>query len=139
MELTRQGDYAIRGIVYLAGQPLDKVSLLSEIAAAVDVPQTFLAKIFQQFSKSGIVRSFRGTGGGFLLARTPDKITLLEVVEAVEGPLTLNRCMSGPGECSRDTHCKVHPVWRRVQKRLRGMLDEVTLQELAVFSKEENY
>ncbi len=131
MELTRKGDYAIRGIVYLAGQPYDKISLLSDIAAAVDVPQTFLAKIFQQFSKSGIVRSFRGTGGGFLLARSPEKITLLDVVEAVEGPLTLNRCMAGVGECARDSYCTVHPVWRNVQERIRGMLAEVTLKELA--------
>jgi Rrf2 family transcriptional regulator, iron-sulfur cluster assembly transcription factor len=73
MELTRKGDYAIRGIIYLASQPPNKISLLSEIAAAVDVPQTFLAKIFQQFSKTGIVKSFRGTGGGFLLAGPPEE------------------------------------------------------------------
>ncbi len=132
MELTRKGDYAIRGIVYLAEKPMDKISLLSEIAAAVDVPQTFLAKIFQQFSKSGIVKSFRGTGGGFLLARTPDKITLLEVVEAVEGPLLINRCMVGPGECARDSFCTVHPVWRNVQDRIRTMLSEVTLKDLVI-------
>lgn len=131
MELTRKGDYAIRGIVYLAGQPLDKVSLLSDIAAAVDVPQTFLAKIFQQFSKSGLVRSFRGTGGGFLLSREPENITLLEVVEAVEGPINLNRCMTAPGGCHRDSYCKVHPVWKTIQERIRDMLAGVTLKELA--------
>ena len=131
MELTRKGDYAIRGIVYLASLPPDKIALLSEIAAAVDVPQTFLAKIFQQFSKSGIVKSFRGTGGGFLLARAPEKITLLEVVEAVEGPVNLNRCLAAAGDCSRDSYCPVHPVWRNVQDRIRDMLADVTLKELA--------
>lgn len=131
MELTRKGDYAIRGIVYLAGQPLDKISLLSEIAAAVDVPQTFLAKIFQQFSKSGIVKSYRGTGGGFLLARTPEQITLLEVVEAVEGPITPNRCVMAAGECERDRFCTVHPVWEQVKVQTRQLLADITLKDLA--------
>lgn len=131
MELTRKGDYAIRGIVYLASQPPNKISLLSEIAVAVDVPQTFLAKIFQQFSKTGIVKSFRGTGGGFLLAGPPESITLLQVVEAVEGPILPNRCVLKPGECERDASCTVHPVWRQVQQQVRSILAGITLKDLA--------
>ncbi|MDD2852515.1 MAG: Rrf2 family transcriptional regulator, partial [Desulfuromonadaceae bacterium] len=122
MELTRKGEYAIRGIVYLATRPMDKVCLLSDIAAAVDVPPTFLAKIFQQFSKIGLVRSFRGTGGGFVLGRSPESITLLEVVEAVEGPIIPNRCVSSPSNCERSGLCNVHPVWQRVQDEVRGVL-----------------
>ncbi|ACD94963.1 RrF2 family transcriptional regulator [Trichlorobacter lovleyi] len=131
MELTRKGDYAIRGIIYLASQPPNKISLLSEIAVAVDVPQTFLAKIFQQFSKTGIVKSFRGTGGGFLLAGPPESITLLQVVEAVEGPILPNRCVLKPGECERDASCTVHPVWRQVQQQVRSILAGITLKDLA--------
>lgn len=130
MELTRKGDYAIRGIVYLASQPPDKISLLSEIAAAVDVPQTFLAKIFQQFSKTGIVKSFRGTGGGFMLANPPEKITLLQIVETVEGTIIPNRCVLRPGECERDSFCTVHPVWIKIQHQVRETLGEITLKEL---------
>jgi Rrf2 family protein len=130
MELTRKGEYAIRGIVYLAGQPTDSVCLLNDIASAVDVPATFLAKIFQQFSKIGLVKSFRGTGGGFVLARAPDKITLLEVVEAVEGKIIPNRCVAGSEECERAVSCKVHPVWQRVQSQVRDVLAAVTLKDL---------
>jgi Rrf2 family protein len=130
MELTRKGEYAIRGIVYLAGKPLDKVCLLSDIAAAVDVPPTFLAKIFRQFSKMGLVKSFRGTGGGFMLGRAPEKITLLEVVEAVEGPIAPNRCSTNAADCERSGSCTVHPVWKRVQDEVRGALKSVTLKEL---------
>lgn len=132
MELTRKGEYAIRGIVYLATRPIDQVCLLSDIASAVDVPPTFLAKIFQQFSKIGLVKSYRGTGGGFILGRPPEKITLLEVVEAVEGPIIPNRCVINSGECPRDTTCNVHPVWINVQKQVRDILCAVTLKELAV-------
>ncbi len=131
IELTRKGEYAIRGIVYLASRPSDQVCLLSEIAAAVEVPQTFLAKIFQQFSKIGLVRSYRGTGGGFALGRSPDRITLLEVVEAVEGPIIPNRCVTGEGECDRSATCRVHPVWIRVQSQVRDILAGITLKELA--------
>lgn len=130
MELTRKGEYAIRGIVYLAGKPLDRVCLLSDIAAAVDVPPTFLAKIFQQFSKIGLVKSFRGTGGGFMLGRPAEQITLLEVVEAVEGAIVPNRCVGSPADCERSSFCNVHPVWRRVQTEVRGVLEGITLKEL---------
>jgi Rrf2 family protein len=131
MELTRKGEYAIRGIVFLAGEPIDKVCLLSDIAAAVDVPPTFLAKIFQQFSKIGLVKSFRGTGGGFLLGRAPELITLLEVVEAVEGPIIPNRCVTAPADCERSGFCNVHPVWKRVQDEVRSVLEGVTLKDLS--------
>ena len=131
MELTRKGEYAIRGIVHLATRPDDQVCLLSDIAAAVDVPPTFLAKIFQQFSKIGLVKSYRGTGGGFILGRSPEKITLLEVVEAVEGPIIPNRCVVIKGECPRDATCNVHPVWVDVQQRVRDILQSVTLLALA--------
>ncbi|BCS52990.1 Rrf2 family transcriptional regulator [Geobacter sp. SVR] len=131
MELTRKGEYAIRGIVYLASRPSDQVCLLSEIAVAVDVPQTFLAKIFQQFSKIGLVRSYRGTGGGFMLGRPPEKISLLEVVEAVEGPIIPNRCVTGKADCNRNFTCQVHPVWMKVQDQVRDILAGVTLQDLA--------
>src|SRR5512138_237162 len=109
MELTRKGEYAIRGIVYLAQQPPGKIALISEIAEATDVPQTFLAKIFQSFAKLGLVQSFRGTGGGFLLGRSPSQITLRQVVEAVEGPIMPNRCLIAEGTCDRSARCLVHP------------------------------
>jgi Rrf2 family iron-sulfur cluster assembly transcriptional regulator len=130
MELTRKGEYAVRGIVYLASKSAEQVCLMSEIASAVDVPQTFLAKIFQQFSKIGLVRSYRGTGGGFVLGRPADKITLLEVIEAVEGPIVPNRCVTGEGACDRSPNCTVHPVWVEVQHKIRGILEDVTLADL---------
>jgi len=131
MELTRKGEYAIRGIVYLARQTPGKVVLVSEVAEATGVPQTFLAKIFQSFAKLGLVNSFRGTGGGFLLGRSPSKITLRQVVEAVEGPINPNRCLSEDDSCDRESVCTVHPVWRRVQGEIAAILDSVTLEDLA--------
>lgn len=131
MELTRKGEYAIRGIIYLARQAPGKISLISEIAEATEAPQTFLAKIFQSFAKIGIVNSYRGTGGGFTLGRAASAITLREVVEAVEGPILPNRCLLGKGSCTKDAECNVHPVWRKVQSQVVEILDSVTIEDLA--------
>lgn len=129
--ISRKGDYAIRGMVYLAGQPPGRVVLAGEIARAMDVPPQFLAKIFQHFGKLGLVRSFRGSGGGFQLARPPGEITLLEIVEAVEGPVMPNRCVLSGGACSRVKGCPVHPVWKKVRSSVVGILSGVTLKDLA--------
>ena len=131
LHVTRKGDYAIRGMVYLAMKPMDQMSLISEMASAIDVSQALLAKIFQNFSKVGLVKSYRGVGGGFLLGRPAEEISLLEIVEAVEGPIVLNRCLLRQGTCDRDAECTVHPVWREVQEKMREILSNVTLKHLA--------
>ena len=129
--ISKKADYAIRGMVYLASQAPGRVVLVSEIARAMDVPPLFLAKIFQQFGKLGLVQSFRGSGGGFLLGRPPETITLCEIVEAVEGPIMPNRCVMSSGACSRDKVCTVHPVWKKVQANVRETLSAVTLKDLS--------
>ncbi|MBT0665771.1 Rrf2 family transcriptional regulator [Geobacter pelophilus] len=131
MELTRKGEYAIRGIIHLAKLKPGSVALISEIAESTGVPQTFLAKILQSFAKIGLVNSFRGTGGGFVLGRSPSQITLLEVVEAVEGPIMPNRCMMDATGCEFNSTCLVHPVWREVQSKVVEILGSVTIEELA--------
>jgi Rrf2 family transcriptional regulator, iron-sulfur cluster assembly transcription factor len=131
LHVTRKGDYAIRGMVYLAMKPMDQMSLISEMATAIDVSQTLLAKIFQDLGKVGLVKSYRGVGGGFLLGRPAAEISLLEIVEAVEGPIVLNRCLLRPGTCGRDAGCTVHPVWKEVQEKMREILGKVTLKQLA--------
>jgi len=131
MELTRKGEYAIRGIIYLAQQPPGRVSLISEIAAASEVPQTFLAKISTSLAKPRLVPPSRGSGGGFVLGRSASSITLRQVVEAVEGPIVPNRCLLGPA-CERGgTHCRVHGIWETVQSEVVQILDGVTIETLA--------
>jgi Rrf2 family iron-sulfur cluster assembly transcriptional regulator len=131
LHVTRKGDYAIRGMVYLAMKPMDQLSLISEMASALDVSQTLLAKIFQNLSKVGLVKSYRGVGGGFILGRPAEEISLLEIVEAVEGTIVLNRCLLRPGTCDRDAECTVHPIWREVQEKMRDILGNVMLKYLA--------
>ncbi len=131
MGLTRRGEYAVRGMIYLAQQPAGQKVLLSEMAAAVEAPSNFLAKIMQDFSRSGLVDSSRGSGGGFSLSRTASSISLREVVEAVEGPIILNRCLIGQGTCKRDGWCQVHRVWRKAQQQMVDTLESVSIAQLA--------
>ncbi|TRO82391.1 RrF2 family transcriptional regulator [Desulfuromonas acetexigens] len=131
MGLTRKGEYAIRGMVYLARQEPGKLILVNEIAETVDVPQSFLAKIFQGLTRLGLVRSSRGAGGGFALAKPAAEISLREVIEAVEGPICANRCVIDASFCDRSGDCTVHPVWHRVQNQVRSILDGVSLAELS--------
>lgn len=130
LQLTRDGEYAVRAVVFLASQPEGKVSLINEIAEVQEVPKSYLSKIMQHLTRAGLVKSRRGARGGFTLARPADSITLREAIEAVEGPIFLNVCLIRKGECHRDDFCPVHPVWKEAQKKLMEVLESKTLADL---------
>ena len=104
---------------------------LSELSEAAGVRQNFLSKILQRLVHEGLVSSHRGTGGGFCLREVPRRVTLLQVIEAMEGPTQLNVCLGEGPSCERKTWCGVHPVWRKAQEVLAEVLASVTIQELA--------
>nr|MBC7246085.1 Rrf2 family transcriptional regulator [Chloroflexota bacterium] len=131
MKITKGTDYGIRGIIYLATQPSGKVSLLHEIAKDEDVPETYLAKIFQDLTKAGLVRSHRGAKGGFCLAKPASEITLRNVIEALQGPISLNRCLDIREGCPNVEGCAVYHVLRKAQEQLLATLDAATLEVLA--------
>lgn len=121
MEITREADYAVRCVLYLA-RDTDNVSSIEEISSEMNISKTFVAKILQKLAKSGIVSSFRGVRGGFRLAKTPERITLLDVIESIEGPVTMNRCTLEPGACDRSGYCTVHPVWLGLREKVSEYL-----------------
>lgn len=131
LQLTRDGEYAVRAVVYLAAQSEGKISLISEISEVQEAPKSYLSKIMQHLVRSGLVKSRRGAKGGFVLARPADQITLRQTIEAVEGPIHLNVCLIKRGECHRDDLCPVHPVWKEAQRVLIEVLDSKTMADLA--------
>lgn len=130
LQLTRDGEYAVRAILHLAAQPYDRITLIQEISDAQEVPKSYLSKIMQHLTRAGLAKSRRGAKGGFFLARPAESITLRETIEAVEGPIFLNVCLIKKGECHRDEFCPVHLVWQEAQKRLFEVLDSKTMADL---------
>lgn len=128
MEITRQADYAMRAVLYLATY---RLASTREIAEAQSVPREYLAKIVQELARAGIVRTQRGVGGGITLARPPEEITLLDVLEAIEGPVAVNRCFSHPNECPRESFCAVHHEMYFIQKSLAQMFSRINFARLA--------
>jgi len=134
--ITRATEYAIRTIIYLAQQPKEEIVLKKDICRTQEVTPAFLTKILQPLIKAGIVSSQRGVGGGFLLAKAPDEITLLDILQAEEGPLKLNHCLVESGFCLRDTHCSAHEVWHEVQDEMISVLQRYSVAELVRREKE---
>jgi Rrf2 family protein len=123
MQITRQADYAVRAVLHLA-RTGDQRTPTSSIAEEQKIPPSFLAKIISQLSIAGLLHTSRGARGGVTLAREPQDITLLEVVEAIDGPIQLNECVGDNGTCAFDDDCPLRPVWCDAQeelvKRLKG-------------------
>ncbi len=131
MQLTRAADYAVRIMIHLATLPPGSRPNRAILAEAGDIPEHFVSKILQSLARSGFIGSQRGMNGGFTLAMDPGKITLLDIVEAIEGPTQLNACL-GPGEsCGRKGWCPAHRVWVDAQRAMTLVLQQATIAELA--------
>lgn len=130
MRLTRAGEYAVRCILYLCGKEPGELVSRQEIADSVEIPPHFLAKIAQQLARQGLIDIHQGAHGGFVLARDPHDISLLEVVETMIGEIYLNDCILRPETCDRHTVCAVHQVWNQARERLRATLAAVSMADL---------
>lgn len=131
MQLTREGDYGIRSVLYLARQPYKKISFVTEISEDYKIPRSFLAKILQKLVKGKIVRSYRGVKGGFSLARQAKDISVLDVLEAIEGKMALNLCIVDRKSCEFNRNCPLHSVWMTAQGKVVEVLKKANFDDLA--------
>jgi Rrf2 family protein len=130
MQITRQADYALRAILYLARLGPDQKASTKQIAAAQEIPPSFLAKIISELKKGKLVTADRGAGGGVSLARKPEEISLLDVVEAIDDTISLNECTADPSICSFGDSCPLHEVWCEAEAQLIRKLREATFDKL---------
>lgn len=126
MQITRQADYAVRAMLYLAKLEPNQRAATSEIAEKQKIPPSFLAKIISQLSIAGLIHTSRGARGGVLLSRPSSAISLLDVVEAIDGPISLNECTLTPGICEFSEECPMHKIWCETQDTLVKRLRETT-------------
>jgi len=118
MQITRQADYAVRAMVYLAQREPDHRAATGKIAREKGIPPSFLAKIVSQLNVAGLLQTSRGANGGVSLAKPAASISLLDVVEAIDGPILLNNCVGETSTCNHDEDCPLKPVWCDAQKML---------------------
>ena len=134
--ITRATEYAVRTIIFLAQQPKDEIVLKKDICRTQEVTPAFLTKILQPLIKAGIVTSQRGVGGGFLLAKDPEDITMLDILQAEEGKLKLNHCMVDHEFCHRDAYCSAHEAWGKAQSAMADVLKSYSFSDLVRREKE---
>lgn len=131
MHLSRESEYGLKAMIYLAQQPPATVLTLHQIAEAKDLPVGFLAKTLQKLARHGLLQSFRGRRRGYSLARDPSQIRVRELLEAIEGPDLTQRCIFWGRRCGDSNPCLLHAGWREIKPRLAEFLETMTLASLA--------
>lgn len=128
MQVSRKVDYALRAVIHLANQEArGEVCTIAEIAAAEGLPRQFLEKIVQQLIHKGLVRSRRGPNGGYVLGRPAEQLTFRDVIEAVEGPISLNACVGDHPDCYLIGACGMNRVWAEGQRRVMDLFESTTI------------
>jgi Rrf2 family protein len=130
MRISRAAEYAVRTMMHLAMQEKDIISHISLISKTWEIPEKFLRKILKSLSKENLIITLRGTGGGIKLAKDSGEITLLNIIEAVDGPVYFNVCLIDPNQCKNTNWCPAHPVWKEVEKSFSQILKNVSLAYL---------
>ncbi|OGO27597.1 MAG: hypothetical protein A2136_06370 [Chloroflexi bacterium RBG_16_54_11] len=131
MQITKQADYAVRAITYLAQSDPNHPVATGQIAQEKSIPPSFLAKIVSQLSVAGLLQTSRGAHGGVKLAKPAQEISLLDVVEAIDGPILLNDCVNGGANCTYLDDCALRPVWSDAQKMLVEQLSKTNFAQFS--------
>jgi Rrf2 family transcriptional regulator, cysteine metabolism repressor len=129
MQVARKAEYALRAVLELALREAEGPCRIADIAEAQGVPHRFLEAIVNQLRHAGITQSVRGAEGGYLLARPAEEISAKEVIEAIQGPLTLVPCGAGGDPCDSDPRCPFVPMWQRARMALEGVLSDASIAE----------
>lgn len=131
MQLTRAADYAVRVMVFLATLPRGQRASLPALVKTTGAPDSFLSKVLQGLTRARLISSRRGPAGGFEISPQGRCASMRDVVEAIDGPINLNVCLSERRSCPRKDWCPAHPVWVRAQQALLAVLGSAMIADLA--------
>ncbi len=132
MQITRQADYAIRAVLYISRLEANQRAATWQIAQEQHIPSSFLAKIVSQLSIAGLLQTTRGARGGVMLAKPAEAITLLDVVEAIDGPIELNECVNTQNTCEVGENCPLRATWCSAQDDLVRRLRNANFAQFAI-------
>jgi len=130
MQITRQADYALRAMLYLARLKPGERAATRKIAEEQEIPASFLAKIISQLSIAGLIETSRGARGGVSLKHLPKDISLLDVIEAIDGPIVIEDCTLDPSSCVFGDKCPIHDVFTEARKEIVSKFKESTFDKL---------
>ena len=136
---SRQCEYALQAVVFLALQKEGERISIKDLTKQLDIPYNFLAKIFQDLSRKGLLESLKGPGGGFSLGMAARDITLFHIVEAIDGVDFTQKCVMGFSECSGTHPCAVHEKWAALRDGIYSMLVSKNVAQLAMEMKKPGY
>ena len=129
-QLTKAGEYGIRAIAHLVRYGDSTPVSIGDISRAQKIPEPYLRKLFRPLVEKGIVETTRGIKGGVRLARPPEEIKVIEIVEALEGPLALNQCLIENNFCEFIGECGMHRIWAKTQAAMAEVLRQHDLTHL---------
>ncbi len=130
MQITRQSEYAVKTLMELARLPFGETLRTQEISERQNIPEVFLKKTIQLLARGGLLMTQRGAQGGIRLSIPADQITIANVIEAVEGALAINPCLSGNTHCPNESSCQIRRILHRAQEAMREELSKETLQDI---------
>ena len=130
LKLTRKADYGLMALKLLAERPQTSALSAKDVADAYGIPAQLLAKILQQLTKAGLLRSTAGMNGGYQLARDARKISAFEVILAIDGPFFITSCNKGAKSCDLTTNCTIKEPLARVNETIAGVLKSISIQDL---------
>lgn len=132
IRITKQTDYAMVLLTYVAHQARDSVHTARDLASATGVPRPMVGKILKALTREGLLESHRGARGGYSLSRAPEQLSLGSIVDALEGPMALTECLEeSTSNCSIVSLCPVRTNWQLINDAIRGTLEEISLADLA--------
>lgn len=131
MLLSKSCEYGIRATLYLATLKKEGYVSIREISEELDISFHFLTKIFQKLTQAGLLESFRGPNGGVALAKPASRISLLDLVVAIDGPALFRECVLGLPGCGNAKPCPMHDAWAHERARLQSMFAQTTLETAA--------
>ena len=130
MKISTKGRYGLRILMDLAIHQSDKPRLIRDIAKSQQISEKYISRLVIALRKAGMIRSVRGVNGGFHIAMKPEEITVLDVVEVMEGPLSIVDCVSMPKKCTHSENCVPREVWCKLNDDIRDLMRGITLADI---------
>jgi len=135
LKLSKKTDYALMAIQYMASRGADRVVNTKEIAEEYKIPVELLAKVLQKLGKKGLIASQNGPKGGYILAKSPDSISVLSIIQAIEGHVGITECYHNEdSHCMQMARCNIRTPLRNIQNSIYGLLDSMSIEDMSTFS-----